>query len=139
MDKAHDVYNLALPSGEIEGVIGQDASILAEKQKETDAIFTQWRDSVKDILLGIESETNPKELIRMIAVMLLNAYESAQLLDNYDVYDCLLNYWNAKLQMMFTPSKPVVMRSVGKSNTSMRRRKRKMKTARRSPWTIHPR
>ncbi len=98
VDEAHDVYNLALPSGEIEGVIGQDASILAEKQKETDAIFTKWRDSVKDILLGIESETNPKELIRTIAVMLLNDYESARLLDNYDVYDCLLNYWNAKLQ-----------------------------------------
>lgn len=98
VDEAHDVYNLALPFGEIEGVIGQDAGILAEKQKETDAIFTQWRDSVKDILLGIESETNPKELIRTIAVMLLNAYESARLLDNYDVYDCLLNYWNAKLQ-----------------------------------------
>lgn len=98
VDEAHDVYNLALPSGEIEGVIGQDASILAEKQKETDAIFAQWRDSVKDILLGIESETNPKDMIRTIAVMLLNAYESARLLDNYDVYDCLLNYWNAKLQ-----------------------------------------
>lgn len=98
VDESHDVYNLALPSGEIEGVIGQDVSILAEKQKETDAILAQWRDSVKDILLGIESETNPKELIRTIAVMLLNAYESARLLDNYDVYDCLLNYWNAKLQ-----------------------------------------
>ena len=98
VDEAHDVYHLALASGEIEGVIGRDASILAEKQKENDAIFTQWRDSVKDILLGIESETNPKELIRTIAVMLLKAYESARLLDNYDVYDCLLNYWNAKLQ-----------------------------------------
>ena len=98
VDEAHDVYNLALPSGEIEGVIGLDVNILAEKQKETDVIFTQWRDLVKDILLGIESETNPKELIRTIAVMLLNAYESARLLDNYDVYDCLLNYWNAKLQ-----------------------------------------
>lgn len=98
VDETHDVYNLALPSGEIESVIGQDSNILAEKQKETDAIFAQWRDSVKDILLGIESETNPKELIRTIAVMLLNAYESARLLDNYDVYDCLLNYWNAKLQ-----------------------------------------
>lgn len=98
VDEAHDVYNLALPSSEIEGVIGKDASILAEKQKETDAIFAHWRDSVKDILLGIESETNPKELIRTIAVMLLNAYESARLFDNYDVYDCLLNYWNAKLQ-----------------------------------------
>lgn len=98
VDESHDVYNLALASGEIEGVIGQDGSILAEKQKETGVIFAQWRDSVKDILLGIKSETNPKELIRAIAVMLLKAYESARLLDNYDVYDCLLNYWNAKLQ-----------------------------------------
>ena len=98
MDEANDVYTLALPSAEIEGTIGQDASILSEKQKETDAIFSQWRDSVKDILLSISSDTNPKELIRTIAVMLLEAYESARLLDNYDVYDCLLNYWNAKLQ-----------------------------------------
>lgn len=97
-DQTHDVYNLAMASGEIESVIGQDSNILAVKQNETDAIFTQWRDSVKDILLGIESETEPKELIRTISGMLLKAYESARLLDNYDVYDCLLNYWNTKLQ-----------------------------------------
>lgn len=97
-DEAHSVYNLALPSDEIEDVIGQDASVLAEKKKETETIFVQWRESVKDLLLGIKFETNPKELIRTIAVMLLKAYESARLLDNYDVYDCLLNYWNEKLQ-----------------------------------------
>lgn len=98
VDEEHDVYNLALPSRDIENVIGQDANILAEKQKENAAIFTKWRDSVKSMLLDIEPETNPKELIRTISIMLLKAYESARLLDNYDVYDCLLNYWNAKLQ-----------------------------------------
>ncbi len=98
VDETHDVYKLILPSGEIEGMIGQDASILSEKQKEINTIFVQWQDSVKDILLGIEPETNPKELIRTIAVRILRAYEAARLLDNYDVYDCLLNYWNAKLQ-----------------------------------------
>lgn len=97
-NETHGVYNLALPSSEIEGVIGQDTNILVEKHKETETIFSQWRAAIKDILLGIDSETNPKELIRTISVMLLKAYESARLLDNYDVYDCLLNYWNAKLQ-----------------------------------------
>ncbi|MDE5631071.1 MAG: N-6 DNA methylase, partial [Bacilli bacterium] len=29
---------------------------------------------------------------------LLNEYSDARLFDNYDVYDCLLNYWNEKLQ-----------------------------------------
>lgn len=98
IDETHDVYNLALPSASIETVIGQDGNICTEKQTEIEEIFGQWRESVKDILLGIDSETNPKELIRTISVMLLHAYESTRLLDNYDVYDCLMNYWNAKLQ-----------------------------------------
>ncbi len=98
VDKSHNVYNLALPSDEIEDVIGKDTNIISEKQKETNDMFVSWRDSIKDILLSIGSETNPKELIRKIAVMLLDVYESARLLDNYDVYDCLLNYWNSKLQ-----------------------------------------
>lgn len=98
IDETHDVYNLALPSASIETVIGQDGNICTEKQTETDEIFGQWRESVKDILLGIDSKTNPKELIRTTSVMLLHAYEAAKLLDNYDVYDCLMNYWNAKLQ-----------------------------------------
>lgn len=97
-DATHSVYNLALPSGEIESVIGQDESVLAEKQKEAETIFLQWKAAVKDILMGITADTNPKELIRRLGAMLLEAYEPARLLDNYDVYDCLLNYWNAKLQ-----------------------------------------
>lgn len=98
IDTKHDIYNLALPSGEIEGVIGADAKIVAEKAKEAETIFSTWRAAVKDMLLGINADTNPKELIRTIAMMLLKQYEQARLLDNYDVYDCLLNYWNAKVQ-----------------------------------------
>ena len=98
IDEVHNIYTLALASGEIEGGIIQDESILAEKQHETKVIFEHWKAKVKDILLGIDADTNPKELIRMIASMLRVAYEQARLLDNYDVYDCLLNYWNAKLQ-----------------------------------------
>lgn len=98
IDEAHDVYNLALPSENIEGVVGTDVSILEEKKREAEGLLDEWREAVKGILLGIDSESNPKEIIRTIAVMLLEKYESARLLDNYDVYDCLLNYWNEKLQ-----------------------------------------
>ena len=97
-DVTHDVYTLALPSDEIEGIINQDENVLAEKKHEIEVLFSQWESAIKDILLRIESDTNPKELIRTIAVKLLENYEFARLLDNYDVYDCLLNYWNAKLQ-----------------------------------------
>lgn len=98
VDAQHSIYHLALPSADIEGVISQDSSVESEKEKEVETIFMQWKEAVRDILLGIQPDINPKELIRTIAAMLLDTYESARLLDNYDVYDCLLNYWNAKLQ-----------------------------------------
>lgn len=97
-DETNETYNLALPSEEIRHVIENDSCILAEKQKESDLIFKQWRAAVKDVLLSIESDTDPKNLIRKISSMLLTAYQSSLLLDNYDAYDCLLNYWNEKLQ-----------------------------------------
>ena len=97
-DELHGVYHLSIASNEIENGIENDIKILAEKQHETEALFTQWRDNIKDILLSIEFDVNPKYLIRTISDMLLKVYEPSKLLDNYDVYDCLLNYWNTKLQ-----------------------------------------
>lgn len=97
-DEVHGIYHLALPSNEIDSVIAQDGNIQKEKQNEIDTRFCEWKEKVRGILLNVTSDTDPKELIRSIAMMLLDAYESARLLDNYDVYDCLMNYWNSKLQ-----------------------------------------
>ena len=98
IDEVHNIYTLALASADIEGIISQNESILAEKKRETEDILEHWKAEVKGVLLSIDADTNPKELIRMIATMLRVGYEQARLLDNYNVYDCLLNYWNAKLQ-----------------------------------------
>lgn len=97
-DAKHNIFHLALASTEIESAIGEDGNILAEKDNEITKLFTEWQNAVKDILLGITNTTVPKDLIREISMQLLHKYEEAKLLDNYDVYDCLLNYWNVKLQ-----------------------------------------
>ena len=39
IDEVHNIYTLALASGEIEGVISQDESILVEKKREAEDIF----------------------------------------------------------------------------------------------------
>lgn len=97
-DQTHNVYSLSLASNKIEEIISEDKKIIAEKNREIVDIFEQWKNDVKDIMLNIDSTTDPKVFIRTIAELLLKAYEPAKLLDNYDVYDCLLNYWNTKLQ-----------------------------------------
>ena len=98
VDEKHNVYNLAMSPNEIVTVISEDENIKSEKENECGELFGTWRNAVKDSLLNINADTNPKELIRNIGIEILNDFESAKLLDNYDVYDFLLNYWNEKMQ-----------------------------------------
>lgn len=98
VDEKHNVYNLAMSPDEIEMVISEDENIKNEKVNECEVLFRIWKNSVRDSLLNINANTNPKELIRNMGIKILEDFESAQLLDNYDVYDFLLNYWNEKMQ-----------------------------------------
>lgn len=97
-DVEHGIYQLAVSSDHIEGIFNADANLLEEKQFEGTTVFEDWRDSVRDIILNITESTDPKQLIRELGAMILQAYLDSALLDNYDIYDCLLNYWNEKLQ-----------------------------------------
>ena len=98
VNSEQNVYSLALPSADLEKVINQNENIISEKEKEAKGIFDLWKNTVREKLLGVDTNTDPKELIRAVAGELLKDYESARLMDNYDAYDCLLNYWNEKLQ-----------------------------------------
>lgn len=98
IDKEKNTYNIASSTSEIEKIINQDESIRKEKEIESHEVFEKWKAAVKDILLGIDSNTDPKTLIRKISNNIWEQYKDVKLLDNYDVYDCLLNYWNTKLQ-----------------------------------------
>lgn len=98
VDPAHDIYQLALASDAIEAVFEQDEKLQTEKYREGTEIFEIWRDAVRDILLGITEKTDPKLFIRELGSMILGAYEDSLFLNNYDIYDCLMNYWNEKLQ-----------------------------------------
>lgn len=98
VDEEHNVYNLAIKPNEIETVISEDENIKVEKETEYGSLFETWKNKVKDSLLNINTDTNPKELIRSMGIEILRDFESAKLLDNYDVYDFLLNYWNEKMQ-----------------------------------------
>lgn len=98
VDEKHGTYNLAMLPNEIATIISEDEDIQNQKTTECSVLFTAWKNSVKDMLLNVSADTNPKGLIREIGAKILHDFETAQLLDNYDVYDFLLNYWNEKLQ-----------------------------------------
>jgi len=98
IDEKEKLYKLTKLPEEIERIISEDKNIVNEKENETITLFEVWKDKVKDILLNINLDTDPKELIREMGLEILNDFSAAKLLDNYDIYDFLLNYWNDKLQ-----------------------------------------
>ncbi len=62
------------------------------------AIFDEWRSETVKRLKGFDQEGQPKELIETIAEALLAAFKATPLLDYYDMFQHLMDYWAATMQ-----------------------------------------
>lgn len=66
--------------------------------KELDGVFDAWKQAVTKSLLGIKKESSPKKLVYQLAEDLLAQYENKPLIDRYDIYQHLMNYWNETMK-----------------------------------------
>lgn len=62
------------------------------------SLFEAWRAEHRPRLAGITIGDQPKALLKQLAEDLLHRFEDAPLLDAYDVYQHLQDYWYATLQ-----------------------------------------
>jgi type I restriction enzyme M protein len=61
-------------------------------------VFKTWEvDTIKEFK-ALESGFKPKQIIHQIAESLLATYTGKPLMDKYDVYQHLMNYWNEVMQ-----------------------------------------
>lgn len=97
-DAEHDICELNVAPDATEEVIAEDQDIIKETNIELNSSFAKWQKIAQEKLPTINQDTAPKELIRELGFAMLKSYAEAKILDNYDVYDVLLNYWNEKLQ-----------------------------------------
>lgn len=61
-------------------------------------LFNRWESANLDRLNGIGIGDRPKALIEILSENLLDAFRAAPLLDAYDVYQHLLDYWAETMQ-----------------------------------------
>jgi type I restriction enzyme M protein len=66
--------------------------------KTTTAIFEKWKKTNLPLLSAIEKGTRPKELIRKLSESLLSGFLKTPLLDAYDMYQHLMDYWAGTMQ-----------------------------------------
>ena len=88
---------LKLPQSDVKAaILGHPEFIVFQKQ--ATKAFTEWRQATTQRLTEFGKGGRPKALIAEIAESLLQAYGKTALLDAYDVYQHLMNYWEEVMQ-----------------------------------------
>jgi type I restriction enzyme M protein len=88
---------LKVAAAEIKAAIFGHAEFTAWSTQ-TKKLFAKWRAEAKPRLAGIKKGDKPKLLIETLAEELLAAFQKAKLLDAYDIYQHLMDYWAEAMQ-----------------------------------------
>ncbi len=66
--------------------------------KAVDTLFAGWKRRNTQLLKSLEKEFRPKKLIHRMSEEILVAYGDTKLIDAYDVYQHLMDFWNDIMQ-----------------------------------------
>ncbi len=88
---------LRLPIAEVKSAIFNHAEFTAFNAQAIRR-FADWRHATTPVLTGFGKDGHPKELIETIAEALLDSFKQAPLLDAYDIYQHLMDYWAETMQ-----------------------------------------
>ena len=65
---------------------------------QVDDAYARWKETVTHDLMQLGRDIHPKELIAKISEQLLDDFAQVALLDKYDVYEVLMEYWAETMQ-----------------------------------------
>jgi type I restriction enzyme M protein len=69
-----------------------------ELQQQNTEIFDKWKKDIIVALHQFNKDSHPKDLIELISEKLLVEFKKAKLIDPYDVYQHLMDFWNNTMQ-----------------------------------------
>jgi type I restriction enzyme M protein len=90
-------YEVKIPADKVRSTILEHNDFLAFR-KSIQESFNSWRDAQIPILKNLDKDNHPKSVIRKISTDLLSAFEKTRLIDKYDIYQHLMDYWEEILQ-----------------------------------------
>jgi type I restriction enzyme M protein len=96
-DDSPGYMELRVPQSEIKATIFAHPEFTAFTTQ-AKKLFTKWQSASVPLLKGFSQDGHPKPLIETIAEDLLATFKTAPLLDAYDVYQHLMDYWAETMQ-----------------------------------------
>jgi type I restriction enzyme M protein len=82
---------------ELQNTIGEHLEVRGYKHN-VQSTFNGWKQAHESMLKSLDASVNAKQLIVHLAEDLLNRFHADPLLDKYDVYQCIVEYWFEKMQ-----------------------------------------
>ena len=67
-------------------------------QQQVSAVFEGWREAHQPLLFDIDVGTSPRKIVETLSEDLLNHFTDLPLLDQYDAYQKLMDYWDETMQ-----------------------------------------
>lgn len=88
---------LRQPMAEVRSIILAHPQFQQFRSK-VETLFGKWQQAVMPLLTGIQPGDKPKALIAQVSETLLTTFHAAPLLDPYDIYQHLMDYWAEAMQ-----------------------------------------
>ncbi|WP_276372703.1 type I restriction-modification system subunit M [Chryseolinea sp. H1M3-3] len=95
--KRAQYFMLKVPADQINTTIFNHKEFVSFS-KLMDDVFADWKKKTSKLLKDIKPGVKPKQVIFQISEDILKAYTDKDLLDKYDIYQHLMNYWNETMQ-----------------------------------------
>jgi type I restriction enzyme M protein len=90
-------YTLQLPITQVKNAILEHEEFQAFTEK-IKGLFDQWKEKNRPRMISFGKDQHPKALIETIAEDLLSVFQSAPLIDAYELYQHLMDYWVETMQ-----------------------------------------
>ncbi len=90
-------WDLNVAKDEIKSAIFKHPEFISFS-KEMDNVFTKWQTKNTVYLKALEKACLPKKVIQDISEDLLKTYKGKDLIDKYDIYQHLMDYWAETMQ-----------------------------------------
>jgi len=95
--KRSGYYTIKLEQSKIKSAIFEHPEFINFSER-IEKVFSDWRIRNIKVLKGVQVGSKPKELIINISEDILDTFSKVELMDKYDIYQHLMDYWFETMQ-----------------------------------------
>jgi len=96
-EKEPGYYQLRINIDELQDYVEESKEVKKFKNNALD-VFKMWTEANAQLMKSIDDSTKPRQFIDKLSESLLKAYENVEVIDNYAMFQILMDYWDEEMK-----------------------------------------